>query len=441
VTEVPEPAAATRAVTHSASRPDGVPARALWSWCLFDWANSAFPTVIITFVFSAYFELGVSGKGADGTAHWAFAQALSGILIAILSPILGAIADFSGRRKLWLAALSGTCVVATAMLWFVEPDPSWALWALVLVSIANIGFEMGTVFYNAMLPGLVRQSHLGRLSGWAWGLGYAGGLVCLALTLVLFVQAEQPLFGLDKAQSEHVRIVGPFVAVWFLLFAVPLFLFVPDAPQGLRMREAVGKGLRQLRGTVKTLRAHREIARFLIARLFYIDGLNTLFAMGGLYAAGTIGMDYEEIIVFGIALNVTAGLGAFAFGWIDDLFGSKRTIAFSLVAMIGLAVPVLLAQSETTFWIFALLLGIFMGPVQAASRSLMARLAPRGMETEMFGLFALSGKVTSFIGPTLVGWTIIVTGSQRIGMSTILILLVIGTMLLWRMPEPPRRED
>ena len=427
--------------SRRSSRPDGVPARAQWSWCLFDWANSAFPTVIITFVFSAYFELGVSGKGADGTAHWAFAQAMSGVLIAILSPILGAIADFSGRRKLWLAALSGTCVVATAMLWFVEPDPAWALWALVMVSIANIGFEMGTVFYNAMLPGLVRPSHLGRLSGWAWGLGYAGGLACLALTLVLFVQAERPLLGLDKATSEHVRIVGPFVAAWFLIFAVPMFLFVPDKPQGLGLREAVGKGLKQLRGTVKTLRAHREIARFLIARLFYIDGLNTLFAMGGLYAAGTIGMDYEEIILFGIALNVTAGLGAFAFGWIDDLFGSKRTVAVSLVAMTALSVPVLLAQSETTFWIFALLLGIFMGPVQAASRSLMARLSPPGMETEMFGLFALSGKVTSFIGPTLVGWTIIMTGSQRIGMSTILILLVIGTILLWRMPEPPRRED
>ncbi len=417
------------------------PPRALWSWCFFDWANSAFPTVIITFVFSAYFELGVSGAGTGGTANWAFAQAVSGVLIALLSPVLGAIADFSGRRKLWLAVLSGSCVVATALLWMIEPDPSWALWTLVLVSIANIGFEMGTVFYNAMLPGLVPQSKLGRLSGWAWGLGYAGGLACLVLTLLLFVQADQPIFGLDKSQSEHIRIVGPFVAAWFLIFAIPLFLFVPDRPRGLPLGQSVRQGLRQLRGTVTTLRAHREVGRFLIARLFYTDGLNTLFAMGGLYAAGTIGMDYEEIILFGIALNVTAGLGAFAFGWIDDMFGSKRTIMVSLVFMIGLSVPVLLAQTETVFWVFALMLGIFMGPVQAASRSMMARLSPPGMETEMFGLFALSGKITSFIGPTLVGWTIIVSDSQRVGMSTILILLVIGTVLLSRMQEPVRRAD
>lgn len=408
---------------------------------MFDWANSAFPTVIITFVFSAYYVQGVAADVETGTAHWAFAQAISGVLIALVSPAVGAITDFSGRRKPWLAALSALTITATALLWFAAPDPSWALWALVLVAAANIGFEIGHVFYNAMLTGLVRPSHIGRLSGWAWGVGYAGGLVCLVLTFVFFVQAAEPLLGLDKGMAEHVRIVGPFVAVWFLFFGLPLYLFVPDRPRGLPIREAVGKGMRQLRGTIATLRAHPDIRRFLVARLFYIDGLNTLFAMGGIYAAGTIGMDYEQIILFGIALNVTAGIGAFVFGWVDDRFGSKRTVVVSLVAMILIAVPVLLAQTETTFWIFALMLGVFMGPVQAASRSLMARLAPPALETEMFGLFALSGKITSFVGPTLVGWTIIATGSQRIGMSTILILLVIGTVLMWWVREPGRPAD
>lgn len=408
----------------------------MFAWCTFDWANSAFPTVIMTFVFAAYFTEAVAASPTAGTSAWGFALSLSGIVIALISPIFGAIADNTGRRKPWTAAFSVLCFGGTLLLWFTEPDPNYVLWGLVMVSLANIGFEVGTVFYNAMLPDLVPEERLGRLSGWAWALGYAGGLVCLVLCLFLFVLPEQPLFGLDKTTLEHIRIVGPFVAIWFVIFSLPFYLLTPDRPAtGLPIGMAVSVGLRQLGNTLANVRGHRNIGRFLVARLFYTDGLNTLFAFGGIYAAGTFGMTQTEIITFGIALNVTAGLGAFAFGWIDDRIGSRRTVLISLVAMILISVPLLLTEVTAWFWALALALGIFMGPVQSASRTLMARLAPPALQTEMFGLFALSGKITAFIGPSLVAWATYVTDSQRVGMSMVLILLAAGLAIMFLVRE------
>ncbi len=413
----------------------------VFAWCAFDWANSGFPTVIMTFVFAAYFTEAVAESAAAGTAQWGFALSLSGIAIALVSPVFGAIADNTGRRKPWTAAFNLVCIVGAALLWFTRPDPDWALWALVCMAVANLGFEVGTVFYNAMLPDLVPEARLGRISGWAWGLGYAGGLTCLVLCLVLFVLPERPLFGLDKASAEHIRVVGPFVALWFAVFAMPFFLFTPDRPRtGISVGGAIVKGLRQLRHTAANIRPYRDIARFLAARLFYTDGLNTLFAFGGIYAAGTFGMTQEEIILFGIALNVTAGGGAFAFGWVDDRIGSKRTVVLSLAAMIAISVPILLVEGKTAFWALALALGLFMGPVQSASRALMARMAPPALQTEMFGLFALSGKITAFVGPALVGWATLASGSQRVGMATLLLLLGTGLAIMLTVRAPHRRE-
>lgn len=424
-----------------AARPRPAFRLAVFSWCAFDWANSAFPTVIMTFVFAAYFTQGVAASPTEGTAQWGFALSLSGVVIALVSPLFGAIADNTGRRKPWTAVFNAVCIVATALLWYTRPDPAWALWGLVFMSLANLGFEVGTVFYNAMLPDLVPEERLGRISGWAWGLGYAGGLACLLLCLALFVLPERPLFGLDKEAAEQVRVVGPFVALWFALFALPFFLFTPDRPPtGLSAGAAVRKGFRQLGHTLSNLRAHRNIARFLAARLFYTDGLNSLFAFGGIYAAGTFMMDEAEIIRFGIALNVTAGLGAFAFGWVDDRIGSKRTTVLSLAAMIAISAAILLVEAKAAFWALALALGVFMGPVQSASRALMARMAPPELQTEMFGLFALSGKITAFIGPALVGWATYASGSQRVGMATLLLLLGGGLAIMLTVREPPRRE-
>jgi UMF1 family MFS transporter len=410
------------------------------SWAFYDWANSPFTTIVITFVFPAYFAQGIVGDEVRGAALWGYAIGISGALIAVLGPIFGAIADEGGRRKPWLAAFTAICVLGSALLWFAEPSPAFALFALALVVIANLGFEFGVVFNNAMLPGLVAPSRVGRWSGWAWGLGYFGGLAALVVALLAFVQTETPLFGLDKGAAEHVRVVGPLVAVWFVLFVWPLFAFTPDRPSaGLAPGVAIGRGLRRLAGTLRNLRGHGNLVRFLIARMFYNDGLITIFAFGGIYAAGTFGMELAEVITFGIVLNVTAGLGALSFAWVDDWLGSRRTVLISLAGLLVTASGAILAPDVFWFWVWGSGLGIFVGPAQAASRSLMARLSPPELSTEFFGLYALSGKSTAFAGPILVAILTEAYASQRAGLATVLAFLAIGFALLLtvREAEPP----
>ncbi len=403
----------------------------LAAWALYDLANSAFPTVIVTFVFAAYFAKAVAPDETRGTELWGMAMAISGLAVALLAPIFGAIADRGGPRKPWLGSFTLLCLASGAGLWFVTPDQGAIALALILAGLANAAFEFGQVFYNSMLPDLASPAKLGRISGWCWGLGYVGGLICLALTLVLFVQPNPPLFGLDKVSQEQIRIVGPFVALWFLAFAWPLFFFTPDRPRKAKAPgNAVTESLGELWHTLKGLRQRPWIVRFLIARLLYIDGLATLFAFGGLYAAGTFGMSVEEILGFGILLNVTAGLGAFLFGWLDDRIGAKPTVEISLVCLILLGGAILLVEGALWFWILGAAIGIFVGPVQASSRSLMARLAPAEQMTQMFGLFALSGKVTAFLGPGLVSLLTAVSGSQRVGMSVIIVLFLLGLLIL-----------
>ncbi len=412
----------------SESTPDR---KAAVAWCIYDWASSAFPTVIMTFVFAAYFAQGVAEDPETGTGQWGLTLSLSGLAIAISAPLLGAIADRGRGGRAWLAGFVLLCCAASAGLWWVRPEPGSIILALVLVGLANIGFELAQVFYNAMLPSLARPGRMGRLSGWAWGVGYAGGLSCLAVALLLFVQPDPPYFGLDRAAAEQVRITGPFVAFWFLAFALPLLLTrnisLPPAalPGGI-----VGPALASLYRTLKSLPRRGQIGRFLLARMLYTDGLNTLFAFGGIYAAGTFGMSFEEILVFGIILNVTAGLGATAFAWADDIFGAKSVI---LVSVCGLAIfggLILLVESKLWFYLLGSAIGIFVGPAQAASRSLMAHMAPADLRNELFGLYALTGRATAFVGPALVGWVTVAFDSQRIGMATILPFFVVGFILM-----------
>jgi MFS transporter, UMF1 family len=414
--------------------------RGLFSWCLYDWANSAFPSVIITFVFATYFTSSVAADKVTGTAHWGYAMSLSALAVALVAPVFGAIADNTGRRKPWLATFTFLCVVTSALLWLIQPDPSFALMALVLAALANFTFETGMVFYNAMLPGLAPKSHIGRISGWGWGLGYFGGLVCLALTLVGLVQPETPWFGLDKDTAEHVRAAAVLVATWYAVFSIPLFVFTPDqAPKALSFAQATKKGLAELKATLAQVRDYGDIVKFLIARMVYTDGINTLFAFGGIYAAGSFGMELNEIIIFAIGMNVTAGLGAAAFGWVDDWIGPKKTVMISLVGLTVLGAALLIVETKTLFWVFGMPLGLFVGPAQAASRSMMARLAPSHLTTEMFGLYAFSGKATAFIGPALLGVVTTAFDSQRAGMATILIFFVIGMALLIRVPHSSSR--
>jgi UMF1 family MFS transporter len=410
--------------------------RGLVAWCFYDWANSAFPTVITTFVFAAYFTKGVAADAVSGTSQWGYAISLSGLAVAVLGPVLGAIADRTGRRKPWVLLFTIAAAIASAALWWVEAAPGFVALALVAVAVANFAFEMGMVFYNAMLPDLAPHARIGRWSGWGWGLGYVGGLACLGIVLVGFVQAERPWFGLDKAAAEHLRVTGPFVALWMLAFALPMFLFTRDraAHKGAVLAD-VKAGLATLAATFSHLRDYKDVLWFLLARMVYTDGLNTLFAFGGIYAAGTFAMTFEELILFGIAMNVTAGLGAAGFAWADDKLGAKWTIRVSVVALTILGSIVLVVETKTLFWLFGVPLGLFVGPAQSASRSMMARLAPAEMRTEFFGLYAVSGKATAFIGPALVALFTDMFQSQRAGMASIVAFFVIGLVLLRRVPD------
>ena len=421
------------------SPPSKAPPLGQVSWCLYDWANSAFPTVITTFVFAAYFTKAIAVDEITGTSQWGIAISLSGLAVAVLSPFLGAVADHGGRRKPWIFAFTVLCIVSSSLLWLARPDSSFVILALMLVALANFAFEMGMVFYNSMLPDLVPKNRIGRLSGWGWGLGYAGGLVCLGVTLLALVQAETPVFGLDKEQAEHLRATGPLVAAWFAVFAVPFFLWTPDRPsRGLAFRAAFRQGWTTLIDTLRRVREYRHIVRYLLAHMMYAEGLNTLFAFGGIYAACTFGMDFDELILFGIAINLTAGLGAAAFAWVDDWIGPKRTIMIAVAGLTVLGTALVLVEGKALFWTFALPLGIFVGPAQAASRSLMARLAPEEIRTEMFGLYALSGKATAFLGPALLAWVTVAFQSQRAGMATLLVFFVIGLALLAGVPDRRR---
>lgn len=413
--------------------------RAVAGWCLFDWANSAFPAVITTFVFATYFTQGVAADPVSGTAQWGHALAVAGFVIAVLSPILGSVADLTGRRKAWLAAFAVLNVAAVAALWFVRPSSDSVMLALVGIAVATVAFEIACVFYNSLLPDLAPPAFIGRISGWGWGLGYIGGIVCLAVVLIAFVQAEVPAFGLDKSSAEHVRAAGPFSALWYAIFAVPLFLWVHEpAGQRLGLGEAARRGIADLKETLRSLSRpdHRAMGWFLLAQMIYADGLTTLFAFGGIYAAGTFGMELPEVITFGIALNLTAGIGAFAFAWLDDRLGARWTIATALSALIVISAALLLIESKAWFWGLGLLLGAFFGPVQAASRSMVARLAPPSHRGQMFGLLALSGRVTAFAGPALLAWATAAAGSQRAGMATILLFFVAGlAILLFKVPR------
>jgi UMF1 family MFS transporter len=405
------------------------------SWALYDWANSSFAAIISTFVFPAYFARQVAENETLGTAYWGQTVGIAGLIVALGAPLLGAIADQSGRRKPWIALFTLLCVLTTGALWWIKPDSSSILPAMLLAGFATVAAEFAVVFYNAMLPSLSRFEYLGRWSGWAWALGYAGGIGSLLLALFGFVQ-EQAWFALPRGDAEHVRATFVLVALWYGVFALPLFLFTPDETTRPKpLARAAREGLLQLRDSIRQARAYAPILRFLLARMLFIDGLATIFAFGGVYAAGTFGMDEEQVLMFGIALNVTAGLGAAAFAWVDDHFGSKQTI---LVSLIGLIIPgslLLVVQSSTLFWVFGMLLGVFVGPVQAASRSYLARAAPVHLRSQMFGLFAFSGKATAFLGPLLVGWVTAWYGSQRAGMSVIIVMLLGGFALMLTVPK------
>ena len=419
---------------HAANRADNETEhrRTIWSWCLYDWANSAFTTLVVTFVYSAYFTAAFADDPGRGTALWSRGIMVSALAIAVLAPIAGALADRGGRRR-YLILCSLLCVAATVALTFVRPgQPNAVVIALSVFVIANVAFELGLVFYNAFLSTLASPERIGRISGYGWGLGYFGGLGALAVALVVFVP-ETPLFGIPTDEGFNLRATNLLVAGWFLIFSIPAFLYLRDESVSSGAVD-VGQAFRDLVATARHLRRYRQVLRFLLARLLYNDGLVTIFAFGGIYAVGTFGFSFQELVTFGIVLNVGAGLGAFAFGFVDDRIGGKATIGLSVAALAVGTLLGALAPTRTWFWVSAILVGIFIGPNQSASRSLMARFVPAKHESEFFGFFAFSGKVTSFMGPALLG-VLSDVYSQRVGVGSLLVFFLAGGLILWRVDE------
>ncbi|GAB5520873.1 MAG: MFS transporter [Rhodothermales bacterium] len=408
--------------------------RSVWSWALYDFANSSYTTLVITFIYATYFTQAMVEDANRGTLLWSNAITVTALIVALISPFAGAIADRGGYRKRFLLAATVICVGGTALLFSLQPGQIFL--ALALVTVTNVMFEMGHVFYNAYLPELAPPDKMGSVSGLGWGLGYIGGLICLAVALVFFIQTDTPIFGLPK-DGTHVRATNILVAAWFGLFSIPLFLFVKDqsVKQTVPASVAVREAAKQLKQTFGELRNYKQIVRFLVARLVYNDGLVTIFAFGGIYAAETFGFETSDVIIFGIALNLAAGLGAFVFGFVDDKIGAKPTIYISLGLLILATILAVTTTSLTVFWISGILVGLSAGPNQSASRSLMGRLVPPDKVNEFFGFFAFSGKLTSFMGPLLVGQFTYLFASQRIGVATVLIFFIVGIFLLMRVRE------
>jgi UMF1 family MFS transporter len=409
--------------------------RILFSWVMFDFANSAYTTLVVTFVYSTYFVSTIAPDPVTGTALWSRGVTVTALCVAFLSPVLGALADQGGFRKSFLFLSTAVSVTGTAVLYWIEPGQ--VVWALVWFVISNIAFEFANVFYNAYLPDITTSGNIGRVSGVGWGAGYIGGLTAMGVALAAFIHPEVPWFGVSTEGGAHVRATCLLVAVWFALFSLPLFLWVPGtrSPVGLKKTGIMKTGVTDLKDTFREIRRYRQIIRLLVARMIYNDGLVTIFAFGGIYAAGTFGFSFQEIMIFGIVLNVAAGTGALIMGVFDDRLGGKTTIQVSNGVLTLAVLMAVLAPDKAMFWAAGILVGFFAGPNQSASRSLLGRFVPEEKENQFYGFFAFSGKLTAFMGPLLLGILTRAFDSQRAGVAVLVLFFIAGGLLLSRVDE------
>ena len=408
----------------------------IWSWCFYDFGNSAFTTLVITFIYSTYFTKAIAENEIDGTFLWSQAIAITAVIVSLLSPILGAIADKGGYRKIFLTLTTYMSIGATALLFF--PIKGQILFALILVVIANVNFELGGVFYNAYLPEIVSRKKIGRISGIGWGAGYLGGLLAMLVAMVGFVSPDVPWFGLNIDTGEHIRATNILVAAWFFIFTLPAILYLKEkkVESANRIGIVVLNSIQALKKTFQEIKIYKNTVRFLISRLIYNDGLVTIFAFGAIYASGTFGFTFNEIMIFGIVLNIAAGSGAFLMGYIDDVIGGKLTIQISLIGLMIAVLLAVFANSKLLFWVSGIIVGLFAGPNQSASRSLMGRLTPPDKINEFYGFFAFSGKLTSFLGPMLLGIFTKYFSSQRYGVAVVFIFFFVGFLLMRNVNEP-----
>ena len=414
------------------------------AWSLYDFANQPFTTLIVTFIFSKFFVEVLAKNEIVGTSLWSLGIAITAIFVSFLSPILGALADAGGYRKLFLIISTYVCVLATVILFFFEPDQIYliggyqmhvSIIALCLFIIANIGFEFGTVFCNSYLTDLSNSQNIGKISGYAWGLGFVGGLLSLAMSLVLFDVSDN---------TNNVKYINLLVAIWLIVFSLPTFFYLKDQKPRKGFKRHVKSSIYSLITTFKNVSQHQSIIKFLIARLFYNDALVTIFAFGGVYA-GHIGFSFLEVLILGVVLNIAACIGSFLFGYLEDKIGVFRMLNITLWVLLASVLLaffapffdcsklICLPQSlqnvinpKVLFWIAGFFIGLMQGPNQSGSRSLMARLTPDDKKNEFFGFYAFSGKATSFIGPLLFGILTAAFGTQQAGLLIVVVFFILG---------------
>jgi len=436
-------------------------------WMLFDWAAQPFFTVITTFIFGPYLVSRLAADPAAGQAAWSYTLTIAGIAIALLAPVMGSIADASGARKPWIAAFAVVKILSLFALWQAAPGSS-LVFAMTMIVLATVAAEFSIVFNDSMMPRLVSPAETGRISNIAWGLGYLGGMIVLIAVVALLSANPQtgrtatgiaPLFGLDPATGEDARITGPISAVWYFVFILPMFFFTPDQRRGLPVAAAVRAGFADLSAALRDLGSKPGILRFLVARMIYQDGVNGLLALGGTFAAGMFAWETFELGIYGIILNVVAIGGCLYASRLDVRLGSKTVVVISLVcltvATVGIVstgpgftlfglVPLPVADSgglfgtaaEKAYILYGLLIGLAFGPVQASARSYLAQSVHPDEAGRYFGLYALSGRATSFLAPLSVALVTSATGSARLGMMALIVFLVAGFLLLLRTPYP-----
>jgi len=390
----------------------------------------------------------------------------------VLSPVLGSIADQSGARKPWIAVFAVVKIVSLCLLWFAAPG-SPVIWPVIFMILATVSAEFSIVFNDSMMPRLVNKTDVGRISNIAWGLGYLGGMIVLIAVVALIAASPEtgktiigsdPLFGLDPVAGEDARITGPISGLWYLIFILPMFLFTPDAARGLPLANAVKSGLSELKSTLAELKRRPGLLRFLLARMIYQDGINGLLILGGVFAAGMFGWATVEIGIYGILLNIVAIFGCWIAGRVDRDIGSKATIVICLVLLVaataGIAstgpgftlfglLPLSTVDSgglfgtmaEKAYILYGLLIGVSFGPVQASSRSFLARSVSLAESGRYFGIYALSGRATSFMATLLFSTMTYWTGSPRLGMATLLLFLGAGLIILMRTPYPAGKAE
>ncbi|NRP13033.1 hypothetical protein XMM379_000812 [Aliiroseovarius sp. xm-m-379] len=430
----------------------------IWGWFWFDWASQPYNTLILTFVFGPYVK-SLIGDGAEAQATWGFTVALAGVCIALLAPVLGAIADTSGNRLRWIWLFSIMYVIGAAGIWFAVPGMENLTWIFASFAIGLIGMEFATIFTNSMLPDLGTREEIGRISGNGWAFGYIGGLLSLVIMLTLFAENPEgrtligiePLLGFDPDQREGTRFVGPLTAIWYALFMVPFFLWVRDPKHTNPNPQMIKHAILDLGQTLRRLPKSQSLFAYLGSSMFYRDALNGMYTFGGIYAAGVLEWSVVNVGIFGIVAIITGAVFAWLGGKADHRFGPKPVIRFCILALTAVAVSVVFisreqvfgmvvgansAAPDIAFYIIGAVIGAAGGALQSASRTMMVRQANPERMTEAFGLYALAGKATSFIAPFSIGVVTALTGSQQLGVTPLIALFMLGLFLLvWVKPD------